>query len=308
MSDFILNPADEFIPDPIWLIDMLRNDLKQLDQMDGAPEEDVQLYEWTLALIGLLFPDAVWYALEAFQEVFLARMKEEKTSGPRHRPEELTEGMLSTLAAVSQRLQNEEERQQIARLTELVRKWPEQYASKAAAPPSASKQTALEPTEAADEPETQQRLQRAASETYREMKRRQQEEINTFPMAFAFSKTQLAEGMLKLGLQPDDTDRVVSIGGGGFVRKTDVEAFHRMFRLHRLERKSAMDADQTGDGFLLEMFRCELADHEYGYTRDAEPALDALGIAVEDLAGDERLIHAFQKACREEADWYEQHC
>ena len=29
MSDFILNPADEFIPDPIWLIDMLRNDLKQ---------------------------------------------------------------------------------------------------------------------------------------------------------------------------------------------------------------------------------------------------------------------------------------
>lgn len=36
MSDFILNPADEFIPDPIWLIDMLRNDLKQLDQMDGA--------------------------------------------------------------------------------------------------------------------------------------------------------------------------------------------------------------------------------------------------------------------------------
>ena len=209
---------------------------------------------------------------------------------------------------MSQRLQNEEERQRIARLTELVRKWPEQYASKAAAPPSASKQTALEPTEAADEPETQQRLQRAASETYREMKRRQQEEINTFPMAFAFSKTQLAEGMLKLGLQPDDTDRVVSIGGGGFVRKTDVEAFHRMFRLHRLERKSAMDTDQTGDGFLLEMFRCELADHEYGYTRDAEPALDALGIAVEDLAGDERLIHAFQKACREEADWYEQHC
>lgn len=51
-----------------------------------------------------------------------------------------------------------------------------------------------------------------------------------------------------------------------------------------------------------------MADHEYGYTRDAEPALDALGIAVEDLAGDERLIYAFQKACREEADWYEQHC
>lgn len=308
MSDFILKPADEFIPDPIWLIDMLRNDLKQLDQMDRAPEEDVQLYEWTMALIGRKFPDAAWYALEAFQNVFLARMKEEKTSGPRRRPEELTQGMVSTLAAVSQRLQNKEERQQIARLTELVRKWPEQYASKAVAPPPASKQTATERTEEADEPEIQRRLQKAASETYREMKCRQQEEINAFPMAFAFSKTQLAKGMWKLGLQPDDTDQVVSIGGSGFVRKTDVEAFRQMFRLHRLERKSAMDADRTGDGFLLEMFRYELANHEYGYTRDAEPALDALGIALEDLAGDERLMRAFQKACREEADWYEQHC
>lgn len=314
MSDFIFKPADEFIPDPIWLIDMLRNDLKQLDQMDGAPEEDVHLYEWTLALIGLLFPDAVWYALDAFQEVFLARMKEEKTSGPRHRPEELTEGMVSTLAAVSQLLQNEEDRQRIARLTELVRKWPEQYIPKAAEPSPISEQNmkaaqeVSEYPDAADEPEIQHRLQKAASETYREMKKRQQEEINAFPMAFAFSKTQLTEGMQKLGLQPDDTDQIFPIGGGGFVRKTDVEVFRQMFRLHRLERKSAMDADRTGDGFLLEMFRYELANHEYGYTRDAEPALDALGITVEDLAGDERLMCAFQKACREEADWYEQHC
>lgn len=314
MSDFIFNPADEFIPDPIWLIDMLRNDLKQLDQMDGVPEEDVHLYEWTLALIGLLFPDAVWYALDAFQEVFLARMKEEKTSGPRHRPEELTEGMLSTLAAVSQLLQNEEDRQRIARLTELVRKWPEQYTPKAAEPFPISEQNmkavqeVSEYPDAADEPEIQHRLQKAASETYREMKKRQQEEINAFPMAFAFSKTQLTEGMQKLGPQPDDADQIVSIGGGGFVRKTDVEAFRQMFCLHRLERKSAMDADRTGDGFLLEMFRYELANHEYGYTRDAEPALDALGIALEDLARDERLMRAFQKACREEANWYEQHC
>lgn len=314
MSDFILDPTIDFIPDPIWLIDMLWNDLKQLDQMDRPPEEDVQLYEWTLALIGRKFPDAAWYALEAFQNILSARMKEEKTSGPRRRPEELTEGMLSTLAVVSQLLQNEEDRQRIARLTELVRKWPEQYTPKAAEPSPVSGQNAQaaqeapEHPEATDDPETQHRLQKAASETYREMKKRQQEEINAFPMAFAFSKTQLAEGMQKLGLQPTDTDQIVSIGGGGFVRKTDVEAFHRMFRLHRLERKSAMDVDRTGDGFLLEMFRCELADHEYGYTRDAEPALDALGMTFEELAQDDRLMHAFHKACRQEAEWYDTHC
>lgn len=314
MSGFILDPANEFIPDPIWLIDMLRNDLKQLDQMEGAPEEDVQLYEWALALIGRKFPDAAWYALKAFQNVLSARMKKEKTSGPRHRPEELTEGMLSTLAAVSQLLQDEEDRQRITRLTELVRKWPEQYTPKAAEPSPVSEQKAQaaqevpECPEAANEPEIQHRLQKAASETYRRMKKRQREEINAFPMAFAFSKTQLAEGMQKLGLQPTDTDQVASIGGGGFVRKTDVEAFHQMFRLHRLERKSAMNADRTGDGFLLEMFRCELADHEYGYTRDAEPALDALGMTLEELTQDGRLMHAFHKACRQEAEWYDTHC
>lgn len=303
-----------FIPDPIWLIDMLKADLKQLDRKDGVPEADVQLYEWALTLIGRMFPDAARYALEAFQNVLSERMGEEKTSDLRHRPEELTQGMLRTLAAVSQLLQNEEDRQRIARLAELVRKWPEQYTSKAAEPPTVSEQTAQaarkapEFPESLDEPEIQRRLQKAASETYREMKQHQKEEVSEFPLLFAFSKTQLTDGMRKLGLQPDDTDQISSIGGGGFVRKTDVEAFHKLLQLHRREMRAAMNADQTGDGFLLEMFQCELADHEYGYTRDAEPALDALGMTFEELAQDDRLMHAFHKACRQEAEWYDAHC
>lgn len=69
-----------------------------------------------------------------------------------------------------------------------------------------------------------------------------------------------------------------------------------------------MDADKTGDGYLLEMFRHELSNHEYGYTRDPEPALLALGIYWEDIGGDERLLHAFETACQQEADWYDKHC
>ena len=38
-----------FIPDPIWLIDMLKVHLKQIDRMDGAPKADVELYEWALS-------------------------------------------------------------------------------------------------------------------------------------------------------------------------------------------------------------------------------------------------------------------
>ena len=114
--------------------------------------------------------------------------------------------------------------------------------------------------------------------------------------------------MRALDLDPTDKDKIVSIGGGGFIRKADEDAFKAMFQRHRLEREAAMDADRTGDGYLLEMFRCELANHEYGYTRDAEPALMALGVAWEDIGGDERLMHAFETACRQEAEWHDKHC
>ena len=151
-------------------------------------------------------------------------------------------------------------------------------------------------------------VKHCASESYREMKARQQREVNGFPKAFAFSDRQFVEGMRSLGLDPADRDKIVFIGGGGFIRKTDEAAFQAMFQRHRLERETAMDADQTGNGYLLEMFCCEFANHEYGYTRDAEPALMALGISWEDIGGDERLMHAFETACRQEAEWYDKHC
>ena len=33
-----------------------------------------------------------------------------------------------------------------------------------------------------------------------------------------------------------------------------------------------------------------------------------LGVAWEDIGGDERLMHAFETACRQEAEWYDRHC
>ena len=115
------------------------------------------------------------------------------------------------------------------------------------------------------EQQVQTDVKRCALESYAQMKERQQREVNDFPMVFAFSDRQFAEGMRALGLDPSDRGQIVPIGGGGFIRKTDEEAYKAMFRRHRLEHEAAMDADKTGDGYLLEMFRCELADHEYGY-------------------------------------------
>ena len=50
---------------------------------------------------------------------------------------------------------------------------------------------------------------------YRVLKEKHEKEINNFPLMFAFSKKQFAEGMQKLGLKETNTDKIISIGVGG---------------------------------------------------------------------------------------------
>lgn len=56
---------------------------------------------------------------------------------------------------------------------------------------------------------------------YAELKNRFQQEIDAFPMKWAFSKEQFDKSMRELGLDPADTDKIIGIPGGGFIRKSD---------------------------------------------------------------------------------------
>ena len=142
---------------------------------------------------------------------------------------------------------------------------------------------------------------------YREMRDKHQKEVDAFPMFFAFNENQFEEGMKKLGLGPDDTDKIYKLGStGGFYRKTDAAAFREMFERQRQERADAIAADKTGDGFIYDMFDYELGNHEYGYTRDIGPALDALDLTVEEINADKRLLHGLNKARKEQADWWDE--
>ena len=136
--------------------------------------------------------------------------------------------------------------------------------------------------------------------TYKELKDRQQEEINAFPFIWAFNERQLADGMRKLGLNPDtDKDKLCSIGGGGIIRKTDAEAMRAMFDRHRRELLDAIEADSTGEGFIYDMFYTELANHEYSYTMDLGEGIAACGLTVEQINADPALIHGLKKAADE---------
>ncbi|MBR5845526.1 MAG: hypothetical protein IKY65_04635 [Rikenellaceae bacterium] len=134
--------------------------------------------------------------------------------------------------------------------------------------------------------------------SYRVLTAKHEKEINAFPFMWAFNQKQFDEGMRRLGLEPTDTDKIYSIGAGGFIRKTDAEAMHELIERHTAERQAAIAADGTGEGFILDMFTYELDNHEYCITRDLEPTLDALGLTVEEVNASPALLHGLKLAER----------
>lgn len=132
--------------------------------------------------------------------------------------------------------------------------------------------------------------------TYQELKDRHQKEMDAFPLGAAFSNSQFEEMMQKWGLTVKDTDKICSIGGGCFIRKSDKEAFFNMLKRFKNETNAAIAADETGDGFIYDMFYYELANHEYCITYEYDETFDALGLTEEQVAADKRLLHGLKKA------------
>ena len=131
---------------------------------------------------------------------------------------------------------------------------------------------------------------------YQQLKNRQQKEFNAFPLGAAFSKEQFAEMMQKWGLTENETDKIISIGYGCFIRKSDRERFDEMNARLNKEMQDAIAADKTGDGFICDMFYYELANHEYCITYDYEEAFDALGVTETQVNADKRLLRGLEKA------------
>ena len=133
---------------------------------------------------------------------------------------------------------------------------------------------------------------------YLEYKNKKQEEFNKFPMKFAFSDKQFEEAMKELGLTPEDTDKVVSIGCNGFIKKEDSQAFVEMINRNKEEFERLVVEDKTGEGFICDMFDYELRNHEYGYvySQAIEETLDCLGFTEEDVAKDPRLSKGLEIA------------
>lgn len=133
-------------------------------------------------------------------------------------------------------------------------------------------------------------------ETYVEFKERRQKEINALPMQFAFNDKQFKDGMAKLGLSEDDTDKVCSIPGGGFMLKTDANLLKDLIIRHEKELKEAFASDTTGTGFMYLAFKYELANYEYCISRDPTDALNALYLTMDEVNNNPVMLQAFKDA------------
>lgn len=142
---------------------------------------------------------------------------------------------------------------------------------------------------------------------YLEMKQAHQKEVNNFPVFFAFSKDQFKEGIERLGLTENDTDKIYSIGGGGYIRKADSKAFNDLFDKQDKELNKAIESDTDGTGFIFDMFYYELNNHEYIITYDVSDTLDCLGVTEKQLEENQNLKNGLRKAIKQiKKDYAEQ--
>ena len=136
------------------------------------------------------------------------------------------------------------------------------------------------------------------SNLYVELKNKQETEFNSFPIKFAFSKEQEEKGLEELGLA--SADEAIGIGGGGFIRESDKQAFFDMLKRFDKEHKEML----SNSKYVVDMFRYELANHEYGYTYDKLPTLEACGLTEEDIENNLILKKGLAAALEEyEEEW-----
>jgi hypothetical protein len=131
---------------------------------------------------------------------------------------------------------------------------------------------------------------------YTTLKEKHAKDITEFPMFFAFSDEQFERGLKDLKVKEDE---IIGIGMGGIIRKRDKQKYLDLIKRHYEEEKEAREDDE----YVYQMFRYELANHEYSYTYDWTDTFDSLGLEFDKL--DERMKKLLFKATKEIKDTFE---
>ena len=121
---------------------------------------------------------------------------------------------------------------------------------------------------------------------YKNFKEKQQKEINSLPIYWAFGKEQTDELMERLNIKSDEElkEKCFSIFGG-IALKEDKNRILNTFERQNQELKDAL----KDDDFLQDALEYELGNHEYIVTYDISEALNTLGITYKEYKENERI-------------------
>lgn len=95
-------------------------------------------------------------------------------------------------------------------------------------------------------------------QAYLDLQKKQQQEVNEFPIAYAFDKKQLEQALVKLGAK-DVSECMTIFNHGDIVKKVDAKRFMDMLKRHTEELKVAM----LDESFAEAAFLYEMDNHEY---------------------------------------------
>ena len=142
---------------------------------------------------------------------------------------------------------------------------------------------------------------------YQQLKSRQQARVDAFPLGAAFSDKQFTEMMkYRFGLQdtPEDRKKIISLGYGVFIRKSDKEAYVALMNGINKELEEFLEDDAN----FIAACEYEYANHECQISGDWEEGLLPLGLSFETLTDRQRKLAKqardnFWKQCCEN-DWF----
>lgn len=97
-----------------------------------------------------------------------------------------------------------------------------------------------------------------AAEAYLELKKRHEEELSRFPIAYAFDEEQLEQALEKLGAKKSECVSVMGLGD--IVKKSDAYHLIDMFKRHDKEIQEFLLHDEKN---AEEAFLYEMDNHEY---------------------------------------------
>lgn len=123
-----------------------------------------------------------------------------------------------------------------------------------------------------------------------------QKMVHEFPFGFAYNNEQFDKMMEKWGLGAEDIYNIFEFSPGTYYQKKDSEMLLKLMEQIDQETKEAIASDKTGEGYIYDMFYEELANHEYCINLSLRPTLETLGLTIEEVNADPRLLHGLRKA------------